>query len=59
MSYKIIKALNNNFSKSNIFGYDPLVSDEDFKSFKVKKCNTIQDTFKKRFSNFCKQSLIF
>ena len=48
MSYKIIKAINNNFSKSNIFGYDPLVSDEDFKSFKVKKCNTIQDAFKNK-----------
>jgi UDP-N-acetyl-D-mannosaminuronic acid dehydrogenase len=48
MSYKVIEAIKNNFSTSHIFGYDPLVSGDDFKSFRVKKCDRIIDAFKNK-----------
>ena len=48
MSYKIIKAIKYNFSKSKIFGYDPIVSDKDFKSFKISRCKKIKDAFKNK-----------
>lgn len=48
MSYKVIEALKNNFSISHIFGYDPLVTGDDFKSFRVKKCDRIIDAFKNK-----------